>query len=170
MKAKTKKALAVAMSVPALGALAVSKVFAACPAWTPSVLCSEEGTQGHIDIQSIIKLALYIIIAAGVLWSLWNIIRAGFEYSSAGDDAEKKKKSTQRIITAVIGLVIVVMSFTILSLVSGWFTKSSFNYSLNTPCITEDGKAGSEQNTAGKWQCCELDSTGSPGTPCNDLP
>lgn len=132
-------------------AVATGTVFAAttgiasaatkCPDWVPGALC---GTTGVFDVQALVKVVLYIVIAAGVLWSLWNIIRAGFEYSSAGDDAEKKKKSTSRIISAVIGLVIVVISFTVLSLVAGWFTKGNLPDLLGQPCMV-DGNPGVAQ-------------------------
>ena len=168
MKAKGKKILAVAGAIPALGVLATSVALAAeCPSWAPDVLCS---TSGYFDVTSIIKVVLYLVIAAGVLWSLWNIIRAGFEYSSAGDDAEKKKKAQQRIISAVVGLVIVVLSFTILSLVAGWFTSGNIQYALNEPCITDDGMGGHVRKDNNDWQCCALKSDGSLDTGnCNNL-
>lgn len=168
MKVKSKKLLALAGAVPGIAVLATGVAFAECangPAWLPDALCS---TSGYFDVTSIIKVVLYLVIAAGVLWSLWNIIRAGFEYSSAGDDADKKKKAQQRIISAVVGLIIVVLSFTVLSLVAGWFTTGTLKYTINQPCI-KDGEAGVVQKEGSGWKCCTLDEDGDVSSDCETL-
>ena len=132
-KKNTLKALKTVGTSVLLTVAATSAAFAEGegPAWVPTALKTQGG---KLNVESLVKLGLYLAIAAGVLWALFNIIRAGLEYSSAGDDAEKKKGATQRIISAVVGLIIVVLSFTILTIVSGWFGGGIGDAALGQPC------------------------------------
>jgi len=114
-----------------------------CPSWLPAQLC---GTGGKFwDLQAIVRTVLYLLIAAAILWSLWNIIQAGLKYSGAGDDSEKKKKAAQKIIAALIGLIIVVVSFTILTLVGGWFGAKQ-PAQVGIPCVADDKRDGAKDN------------------------
>lgn len=159
---KGKKLLTAVVSAAAIFAGSATVASADCPSWMPDALC---GATSVFDLEGVVRIGLYIVIAAGVLWALWNIIRAGFEYSSAGDDAEKKKKSTSRIISAVVGLIIVVISFTVLSLVSGWFVKGDLPNLVGQLCFI-DGKVGIAKRVtttecpATGFMCYEVDSAG----------
>lgn len=66
-------------------------------------------------LNNILKLA---ILVAG-LYALINFIFAGYEIMAAGAEPEKLTKASNKIWYAILGLVIIVASFTIASLV-GW--------------------------------------------------
>lgn len=161
MKAKDlKKALQVASSSGVLALLATRIAGAATScdeiSWLPDVFC---GVSGVFDVESIVRMALYLIIVAAIIWALFNIVRAGLEWSGAAEDPEKKKKATQRIINAVIGLVIVVASFTILSLVSNWFG-GNLATRIGQPCAGDgdyEGVVGIVKREGTVYKCIDPD-------------
>lgn len=125
-------------------AATISPVWAVeCPSWLPAQMCGA-GAKAF-DLQSIAKLILYILIVAAVLWALWNVVQAGLMYSGAGEDADKKKKATQKIIAAVVGLIIVVVSFTILSLIGKWFGPVVEYF--GPPCTADEDTGSAKDNT-----------------------
>lgn len=63
---------------------------------------------------SIIRL---ITIVAGV-WSLFNLVFAGFKYITAANDVKAVETAWQSIYMSLIGLIIIVSSFTITAIVS----------------------------------------------------
>lgn len=73
------------------------------------------------DIPKLISLLLSIAIAVAVLWTLFNLIKAGIQYTGSGADASKKKEALGSVISAVVGLVIVLVSFVIIEFVGGFF-------------------------------------------------
>lgn len=120
----------------------MSSVFARqCPVWLPSMMCDQAGNL-LLDPNSIVRLALYLIIVAAILWTLWNIIQAGFNWAASGGDEERRGKATKQIISALVGLLIVVVSFTIMSLVVNWLGGARQELKLGVPCFTEKGEAG----------------------------
>lgn len=72
------------------------------------------------NFSSLIKLLLQIAVAAAILWTLFNLIKAGIVYTGAGADAGKKKEAIGSVISAVVGLVIVLLSLVILYFVGGF--------------------------------------------------
>jgi len=112
-----------------------------CPPWLPSYLCDAQGNI-LLDPNTVIRIALYLVIVAAIIWTLWNIIVAGFNWAASGGDEEKRGKATKQIISALVGLVIVAISFTILSLVVSLFTGSTQGLKLGIPCINDKGEAG----------------------------
>jgi hypothetical protein len=64
------------------------------------------------------NLLKLIILIAG-LYALINFILAGYGIMSAGGDPEKVSKAQSQIWYAILGLVIIVISFTLAALV-GW--------------------------------------------------
>lgn len=112
-----------------------------CPPWAPTSLCDSGGNL-ILDLNSIIRLALYTIIAAGVLWTLWNIIAAGFAWAGSGGDEEKRGKATKKIISALVGLLIIVVSFTAMSVVVSLVGVSPTDTKIGYPCVNEDGQGG----------------------------
>lgn len=114
---------------------------AECPSWLPANLCDAGGNL-LLDPNSIIRMALYLIIIAGILWTLWNIIAAGFAWAGSGGDEEKRGKATKRIISALVGLLIIVVSFTVMSIVVSLVGFSTKDTAVGLPCITEQGEGG----------------------------
>ena len=113
----------------------------ACPPWMPTNMC-DAGGNVLLDPNSLIRLALYLIIVAGILWTLWNIISAGFVWAASGGDEEKRNEATKRIISALVGLLIIVVSFTIMAIVVGFFGFDAEDTAIGIPCIDENGEGG----------------------------
>lgn len=65
-------------------------------------------------ISNIIRI---LTIVAGV-WSLFNLIMAGFRYITAANDAKGIEQAWQSIYMSLIGLIIIVGAFTITAIVS----------------------------------------------------
>jgi len=114
---------------------------ATCPPWAPSSLCDNGGNL-ILDLNSVIRMALYLIIAAGILWTLWNIIAAGFSWAGSGGDEEKRSKATKKIISALVGLLIIVVSFTAMSVVVSLIGISPTETRVGYPCVDENGVGG----------------------------
>lgn len=147
MKAKNVKKVIQSVSLAGTALLMATGVSAAeAPGWVPDALTTASGV---FDIESIVRLGLYLVIVAAIIWALWNVIRAGLEWTGAAEDPEKKKSATQRIINAIIGLIIVVASFTILSLVSNWFG-GDLAGSIGQPCVaTGNGATPGREDDVG---------------------
>ncbi|MEO8581545.1 MAG: hypothetical protein ABI425_03085 [Patescibacteria group bacterium] len=85
----------------------------------PGVASYQTGlAAGQIGIvvfaSNIIKL---ITVIAGI-WSLFNLIMAGFKYITASNDVKAVETAWQSIYMSLIGLVIIVSSFTITAVAS----------------------------------------------------
>lgn len=63
---------------------------------------------------NIIKL---ITVVAGI-WSLFNLVMAGFKYITAANDVKAVETAWQSIYMSLIGLIIIVSSFTITAVIS----------------------------------------------------
>lgn len=64
------------------------------------------------------NIILLFIIIAGI-WTLFNIVMAGFQYVTAQGDSGAHQKVREKITMSIIGLVIMVSSFTIMGLLGG---------------------------------------------------
>ena len=79
-------------------------------------------TVGDLKDGGVVKIMNNILKTAMViagLWSFINLIIAGFTYITSGDNPEEITKAGQRIYMSIIGLVIVVGSFTLAAII-GW--------------------------------------------------
>lgn len=84
----------------------------------PGVANYGAGPEGLIVFASnIIKL---ITVIAGI-WSLFNLIFAGFKYITASNDVKAVETAWTSIYMSLIGLIIIVSSFTIAALVGFLF-------------------------------------------------
>ncbi len=59
-----------------------------------------------------------LTIVAGI-WTFFNLLLAGFDFITASGDPEKIQNAWQKIFNSLLGLVIIVASFTIAALL-GW--------------------------------------------------
>ena len=76
------------------------------------------GAQGQgliILLNSLIKL---VIVIAGV-YTLWNLIIAGYQFINAGGEPKNVAKAWEKIWQSIVGLMIVAGSF-VLAMVFGW--------------------------------------------------
>lgn len=81
------------------------------------------GVSQYGDLQSgglvmFISNIIRIITIIGGVWSLFNLILAGFRYITAANDAKGIEQAWQSIYMSLIGLLLIVGSFTITSIVS----------------------------------------------------
>lgn len=141
MKKRNKLFLLVLAITPIIVGATTAVGAIACPAWVPTNMCDAGGNL-LLDPNSIIRVALYLIIVAGILWTLWNIISAGFVWAASGGDEEKRNQATKKIISALIGLLIIVVSFTVMSIVVGFLGFETEETTVGIPCVDENGTAG----------------------------
>lgn len=95
--------------------LATSPVFGTIDA-PPGVSSYDKGAGGFgltLFISNLIKLAT---IAAG-LWTLLNIVLAGYEYITGSGDSGAHQKVRQKITMSIIGLAIIVFSYTLMAII-----------------------------------------------------
>ncbi len=71
------------------------------------------------QLESIISTVIGLITVAAGLFFVVNFVLAAFEWVSAGGDAGKITKARDKMMQSAIGLVIVVLAYSIIGLVSG---------------------------------------------------
>ena len=69
-------------------------------------------------------------IVAG-LWFMVNLLAGGYAYLAAGGATEKMKEATQRIGNSLIGLVVVIAAYAVISLVGGLLGFSILDFEEN---------------------------------------
>ena len=93
---------------------------------------AEDGSKFINYVVYLWKVSINLGALAVIVFFLWGAI----EWITAGSDSKKTEQAIQRITNAVIGLVILVSSFTILSFISKIFFGESFDLlrlTLSTP-------------------------------------
>lgn len=75
-----------------------------------------KGGFGDKSIGEVISTGINWAVAIGALATLLYIVRGGFEYVTAGDDAEKAEGGRAHITNGVIGLLIIASAFAIFKL------------------------------------------------------
>lgn len=71
-----------------------------------------------INVDQIIKNALSIFITAGVAISLIFVVWAGVRWITSGGDKQKLASARAQLTWAIIGLIIIFLSFFIINLIS----------------------------------------------------
>ena len=105
-------------ALPAAPAQAV-EVFGQCGANKTSSVCKAKGDDANAMIKIVINLILSIL---GII-SVIMIILGGIRYTTSGGDSTGIKNARDTIIYAVVGLVIAILSFTIVNFVLDAFIK-----------------------------------------------
>jgi hypothetical protein len=82
----------------------------------------ESATGLTLFISNVIKL----VIIAGGLFAFFNLIIAGFQYISAGSDPKATAAAWSRIYMSLIGLLVLVSSITIITILSIIFLGDPF--------------------------------------------
>jgi len=72
------------------------------------------------DLPTIIGRVIYVALSTVGVIFLALLLFSGYQYMTAGGDAEKIKKAVTRIRNAVIGLLIIAFSFVIVNFILGW--------------------------------------------------
>lgn len=83
------------------------------PGFKPVTATSDPAGQLKNTIGNIISWVLFLAAAVAVVY----LIYGGFEYITAGGDAEKATKGRTAIVNAIIGLVIIALAYVIVAFV-----------------------------------------------------
>ena len=94
-------------------------------------------SSGGINVSSIVQLVFRIILYAAVLWTVWNVVLAGIKIAGAKEDADKRKEGIQAVINAVIGLVVALLAFGIVTTVTRNIGASNVEIT-STPCTAKN--------------------------------
>lgn len=79
---------------------------------------------------TIISNALTIFITAGIIITVIMVIYAGIKWVTSGGDKQKLASARARLTWAIIGLVIILVSFFIISIFSYVFNVNLLNFKL----------------------------------------
>lgn len=107
-----------------------------------------------------------VIINIGAIIVLIMLLYGGIEWITSGGDSGKLQKARERILHAVLGIIILVASFTIISFVSSTFFGDNFdilNFSL--PTALDCNNAGSGGNRGNKTPNINMNSATPASTP-----
>ena len=75
------------------------------------------GNDNRNDPQTLIKIATNFVLAIAGLIALLYLIWGGFEYLMAGANEDLAKTAKKRVRNSLIGLIIILLSYTIVSVV-----------------------------------------------------
>lgn len=89
------------------------------PGYSPIPAPSGIPTDVGINGSKVFQLGIQILLILSVVLALFFIIWAGVEWTMSGGDKEKLKNARNRLTYAIIGLIIVFISFFIISVVGG---------------------------------------------------
>jgi hypothetical protein len=87
-----------------------------------------EAPQGYTtDFGAFINFALQLIITIALLLVLFNLIMAGFQWITSGGDKGKVDAARQRIVAALVGILILSAAYALAQLVAYLLGFDSFN-------------------------------------------
>lgn len=92
-------------------------VFDNCKDNTDNTVCKSSTDQAPSMIKTIINILLYILGIIAVIM----IIVGGMRYTTSNGNASQLKEAKDTILYSVVGLVVAILSFTIVNFVLGWF-------------------------------------------------
>lgn len=99
----------IAPSIP----VAAVDVFSGCTADSNAAVCKSTGDDATKSIQNVINILLYILGIIAVIM----IIIGGIRYALSGGDSGSTKSAKDTILYSVIGLVVAILSYSIINLV-----------------------------------------------------
>jgi len=88
-------------------------------------------TGGAGTLNNIIGVALDLAILSAIIVCLFMLIWGGFDWLVSEGDKQKVAKARQRLSMAIIGLVVVFLSFMIINIIYTFFFGASFNFLLS---------------------------------------
>lgn len=111
---------AAAVTVIAAPAVASAQVKLPSPNTLGGLLTPIDPGNNRFDLFALFGTVLnYIIVIAGVLAILY-LLWAGIQYITAGADDDKAKNAKKAIFNAIIGIIVIILSWVIISWVSGF--------------------------------------------------
>ncbi|HEU4716071.1 MAG TPA: pilin [Candidatus Saccharimonadales bacterium] len=102
--------------VPAQNAAAIN-VFDQCKNNADAAVCKAKGDTVGPLIQTVINILLYILGAVAVVM----IVIGGIRYTTSNGDSSAIKSAKDTILYSVIGLIVAILSYTIVNFVVSWF-------------------------------------------------
>jgi len=87
---------------------------------------SVKGVFSTANLNKIVQIVLLIGLSLLGVFFIIMLITAGIKFMSAGEDENKRKSAIKRIMSAIIGIIIVLASFLILSIFFSFFGISPF--------------------------------------------
>ncbi len=121
-----KKALATIITVTPLlftAQQAFAQAVVGCPTGSFAFLC-------NLQIGQAVGAAISFIFVIVALAALGYLIWGGFKWLTSGGDAKQVEAARNHIIAAVIGLIIVFLSFLVMNIVLGFFHANIFQLTL----------------------------------------
>ncbi len=86
---------------------------------TPTVSNYTSGSTGGEGLFFLLNNLIKLVIVSGSIYAFWNLITAGFVFLNAGGDSKKITQAWDKIWQSLVGLILVVGSFT-LAIVMGY--------------------------------------------------
>ena len=83
----------------------------------------DQDASGAID--SVLSRAIGLILTVAAVVAFFYLIVSGFQYMTAGGDADKATKARQGIINAIIGIIIILISYIVIRFVATSITQSN---------------------------------------------
>jgi hypothetical protein len=80
---------------------------------------TQQGGTAATKFAGVLSNLLGVMTIIGGLWFMINLLVGGYNYLAAGESSEKMKEATRQIGNALIGLVVVIASYAVISLISG---------------------------------------------------
>lgn len=102
--------------VPAQNAAAIN-VFDQCKNNADAAVCKAKGDTVGPLIQTVINILLYILGAVAVVM----IVIGGIRYTTSNGDSSAIKSAKDTILYSVVGLIVAILSYTIVNFVVSWF-------------------------------------------------
>lgn len=78
------------------------------------------GGSNNTQFDSLFTRILGIVLTIAALVAFFYLLAAGFQYITAGGDSAKAQLARQGILNALIGIIIIVISFAVLRYVGGF--------------------------------------------------
>ncbi len=89
-----------------------------------------DGTEGLTNISRLISSIIGFMTISAFIWFIFQFLIGGFNWITSGGDKAKLQSARDRITHSIIGLIIVVISVAILSLVGQFF---GIDFTLSNP-------------------------------------
>ncbi len=96
-----------------------------------SALCAFDASSFSTIVGTVIQLIFAIAIIVALLYLIWG----GFKWLTSGGDKQAVASAREHIIAALIGLVIIFLSYFILNILVGFFIPGANISTINIPSI-----------------------------------
>lgn len=100
-----------------------------------SKLCGDDGTEASSIVKNLINTFLFVI---GIL-AVAMIIHSGFKFVNSRGNPESIKAARETLLYSIIGLVVAILSFTIVNFVISAFDGTSVETNASEESDSDDG-------------------------------